>query len=260
MRLRGTCAETRELLGAHVLGALEADDCAAVERHLAVCPDCAAEHDGLAGLLPLLDVAADEVPPPPPALEEALLDSLARERGAPAGAEAAGRHGSAPRLGFRLPRIALLGGGLAAGMAVLVIGLVLALGGGAGGGGAGGGPSSALPPAPAPGAQAFVVDLRGDGAATGRAALRARPGGTSVALEGHGLPPDAVLEMECVKDDGESLPAGTFRTDASGRVDVALTTAARSGEYHLLRIMRRDRGGGVMLAGTIPSGGSARPY
>jgi hypothetical protein len=40
-------ADCRELLAAHALGALEADEAAAVEQHLAACADCRAELAGL---------------------------------------------------------------------------------------------------------------------------------------------------------------------------------------------------------------------
>ena len=37
------CDELRHSLGAYVLGALDAEEAAAVRRHLEECPDCAAQ-------------------------------------------------------------------------------------------------------------------------------------------------------------------------------------------------------------------------
>jgi anti-sigma-K factor RskA len=52
--------------------------------------------------------------------------------------------------------------------------------------------------------------------------------------------PDTVYELWCLRDDGAKVSAGTFRTDAAGRADVSLTTAAIPGEYHRLGIERRS--------------------
>ena len=72
----------REQLGAYVLGALEPGERAEVEAHLAECRACAAERDALAGLPALLDHAHGlEMVPPPAAMEERVLDAVARERG-----------------------------------------------------------------------------------------------------------------------------------------------------------------------------------
>lgn len=69
-----TCREGTQSLGVYLLGALDADERAAVEAHLAVCPDCRNQLDDLAGIPPVLgrlsldDVMADvmAVPPAPP--------------------------------------------------------------------------------------------------------------------------------------------------------------------------------------------------
>jgi hypothetical protein len=68
--------------------------------------------------------------------------------------------------------------------------------------------------------------------------------------------PDTVYELWCLRDDGEKVSAGTFRTDASGRADVNLTTAAVPGEYHRLGVERRtltpgSKPGIAVMAGEI---------
>ena len=100
-----SCAHVREELGGYVLGALEPDERDAVAAHLAGCPACAAEHARLAGLPALLRHADGlEIPAAPPAVEERLLDRVARERGVggwSAGRGRAAAHGAGAR---RSPR------------------------------------------------------------------------------------------------------------------------------------------------------------
>lgn len=58
--------QVAELLGAYALDAVDADECRRVEQHLAECPRCLAELDGLrqsAADLALLSVPDDEHPP-----------------------------------------------------------------------------------------------------------------------------------------------------------------------------------------------------
>jgi Putative zinc-finger len=72
----------RDELGAYVLGALEPSERDAVALHLARCPECAAEHARLARLPELLAYAEGlEIPAAPAAVEERVLDQIARERG-----------------------------------------------------------------------------------------------------------------------------------------------------------------------------------
>jgi hypothetical protein len=80
--------------------------------------------------------------------------------------------------------------------------------------------------------------------ARARIALYRVRGGTGVHLWASGLPagPGRVYEMLCEKR-GWSASAGTFRADASGRVEARLTTAARVGEYERVRVVYRDERG-----------------
>jgi hypothetical protein len=56
------CADTRQALGVYVLGAIDPAERALVDAHVAGCPDCRDELDGLAGLPSLLSrVGADEI-------------------------------------------------------------------------------------------------------------------------------------------------------------------------------------------------------
>jgi hypothetical protein len=148
--------------------------------------------------------------PPPAALEERLLDAVARE---------------APRRRrrmFRLPRIAVIG---LAGTALAAVLVALAL--------VAGGEDAA---------RGYPVEFRAAAAAPAahaRAELHGRPGGTELHLWVRGLPAGAVYEVRCDAP-GWSASAGTFRAGDDGRAYVVLTTAARQGEYDAIRVVRTD--------------------
>jgi hypothetical protein len=219
------CRELRPLVGAAVLGALEPDEAAAVRAHVAGCPSCAAEHARLAPLPGLLKLAAGAeavaLDPPPPALEERLLDAVAH-------ADPGRRRVRRRTRNRSRPRLALLGAAAAGAVAAVAVAIVLATGGGE-------------PPAPT-----YELAFRPAAAAPtarGRATLEAVRGGTALHLWVRGLPAarDAVYEVHC--DAGSwSASAGTFRVGADGRAYVVLTTAARRGEYDAIRVVRRAPG------------------
>jgi Putative zinc-finger len=217
--MTSTCRDLRPLLGAYVLGALEPEETELVREHVASCPACAAEHTRLAplpGLLTLADGAQRAtMEPPSPALEERLLDTVARE---------------APRKRSRRPRrrrfAALAAAGFAA--AAIAVTAVAVVSGGQ------------------PDRHGYLA-LHATQPSTGaeaRAELEQAPGGTVMHLQVSGLPgdPSAVYEVHCDSPDW-SASAGTFRVDANGRASVVLTTAARRGQYDRIRILRRSPGG-----------------
>ena len=117
------CREWRELLGAHALGQLPADERAGLEAHLEGCAECRAELDSLAGVARLMPLADPErfaaAPRPPAALGERVLAAVESER------RAGERRVRGRRRRFGLA----LGGAAAAAAAVLAI---FVLGGGAG--------------------------------------------------------------------------------------------------------------------------------
>jgi anti-sigma factor RsiW len=215
------CHELRLLLGAYVLGALDADEAGAVREHVAECPGCAAEYARLAPLPGLLTLAAGAeaavAEPPPPALEERLLDAVALE--------APPRH-RRRRLEWRRPRRSwLAAGAVTAALAAAVAGVVLTRGDGG----------------PPPG---YGVTLQASAAvprASAWAQLQQVTGGTSMKLWVKDLPRDAgaVYEVHCDAP-GWTASAGTFRVGPDGSAHVVLTTAARRGQYDAIRIERRS--------------------
>ena len=219
----------REELGGYVLGALEPDEREAVSAHLGTCHECAAEYARLAGLPTLLRHADGlEIPAAPPAVDERVLDRVAKERGQRPRRGRSGMLGLLarpwrwrPRLGRRRATIAaaVAGAALGAGVTAVVLG-----------GDDGGRPAGR-----------YALRLTGAAGASARAQLEPGRGGTEVHLWVKGLPPgaEAVYEVRCERP-GWSASAGTFRADARGRAYVVLTTAARIGEYERIRVVRRS--------------------
>jgi Anti-sigma-K factor rskA/Putative zinc-finger len=241
--MSSACNECRTLLGGYVLHALEPDEAETVSRHLADCAACAAEHGQLMTIPPILDAAgADETPieHPPAALEEAVLDRFAREHpGHPAEQQRPRRKTFRQRIRAALrplarPLPAALAGALAA--AAVTAAIIV------------------LPGSSRESGELYQASLSGSPAAPGATAsarLKVLDTGTDVNLAVHGLRggPGSVYELWCIRDDGQKVSAGTFRTDASGNANVNLTTAAIPGEYQKLGVERKP--GVNVMAGEI---------
>ncbi len=75
-------AEARDLLGAFALGALEAQEAAAVRAHLATCAECQAE---IAALWSAVDALPELIEPmdPPPGLRDRISAAILAEAAAP---------------------------------------------------------------------------------------------------------------------------------------------------------------------------------
>jgi anti-sigma factor RsiW len=68
------CSESRLLLGAYTLGGLEEEQAAELRAHLATCTSCSEEHDRLARVVSMLDIAGPlESQPLPQGLEDRLV-------------------------------------------------------------------------------------------------------------------------------------------------------------------------------------------
>jgi len=205
------CRTHGDLVGPYVLGALEPDEMEEMRRHLASCARCAAEARALAGLPSLLDrVEADErVVTPRPELEDAVLDRFVRERAA--------MRGPARRRRWR-PLAAA-----AAAAAAVAVALVLF-----------------LPSGDDDGAYARA-EMRGHGA-WAVATVAEVEAGTRVRIRADDLRRGS-YELWCVQSDGRWVSGGSFRARRDGSAAAELTAAVRPGDYHVVVITRRSRGG-----------------
>ena len=88
------CSDVLELSGAFVLGALTAEEAAAVREHLAACPEAHAEVAELGSVVPALFETVEQVQPPA-GLKDRILAAAAAEHRATATPEAAAQEGAA---------------------------------------------------------------------------------------------------------------------------------------------------------------------
>lgn len=201
-------AETRNPLGAYLLGGLDADDRATFENHLSTCAPCRDELSRSAALPSLLR-SVDHTGHP------------STEQTQPA---------AAPQLALllrrrlrRTRRRRALSAAVAA--AVVVTGLVL------------------VPPLlrPATPPTAAVVQLTGtDGAPTGRAVLDPRPWGTAVTLSAVGLPADGPFALEITSRTGNHERAASWGTTSDGHAQVTGATSLPPGSIERLQILGPD--------------------
>ena len=220
------CETHGDLVGGYVLQALDPTEQTAMKRHLEECEACRREYEALAGLPALLDrvVPADVPPPTPsPALEEAVLDRFARERG------------RRQRVRFRWPpKLAFAGAAAAIAVACLVALLVRG------------------PEADPAYANGKLVGLQG---ADGGFSVKAVPAGTEVNLWVEGLPSrsGAAYELWCVRTDGRWVSGGSFRPRPDGETNVKLTAGVMPGDYHIVVVSRPGEGkrAGEVLRGTL---------
>lgn len=217
------CPTHGELLGGYVLGALEPEEMRDMRRHLESCAVCSRQRARLDDIPGLLDtvVPADVPPPaPPPRLEEALLDRVAREgRGRPSG-RARGR--------WRV-----LAGGLAAAAATAA--LVLAL------------------TRPDGDEEAYAhAGLAGAPGARASVEVEAVDAGTRVRLRARGLAPAgrAGYQLWCIRTDGRWVSGGSFHA-RGGTADVVLTAAVQPGQYHRLVVTRAGSRTPAVLRGRL---------
>ena len=234
-----SCARCLELIGPDALGALDPAEARLVREHLASCPACAAEHDRLAPLPALLDLAGDPVPDEvaPASLRQAVLDGYARDSGR---RRARGR----PQRRWRRAAVA---GAVVAASAGAVLGALAATG------------TFASEPWSA------EYALRGTAsapAARGEAHVWEADHGLGVRLRVQGLPSapgDTHYEMWLVAE-GPPVSAGAFGVGPDGSADVNLRVEAPTARFSRMGVSlepdARDpaRNGRRMLEGRLEDG------
>jgi hypothetical protein len=228
------CRDIRPELGGYVLGALEPDEAAVVRRHIDSCAKCASEHAALMELPALLDLAQgiDAAAGPAPAVEERVLDRVARAPRARRGRPRALAWLKRPRRPLAIAAVGLACAAIGAGAAVLVS------------------PNSGEPEGSMPNYQVVLKGTAAMPSASARAALERVPGGTTVLLWVRGLPGNSDTIYEVLCDKGQySMSAGTFRADPEGRANITLTTAAQVGEYDRIRVVRHEWNPATQQAG-----------
>jgi anti-sigma factor RsiW len=163
------CTEARGMIGADLLGRLEAGERGRLDEHLRLCPRCAERRAQLEGVVGLIDLAGPPAAAPlPDGLEERLVAHGVAEISPP------------PRRRIRIAsartvRIAIAGAFVGAASALAV---TAALGGF-------GGSTSASPPSEW---QVTLVATPRAPTAKAVAYLINRPGGATIALQAQGLP------------------------------------------------------------------------
>jgi predicted anti-sigma-YlaC factor YlaD len=192
-----TC-ETTVSLGVYLLGALEPAERAAVEAHLATCPQCRDALDELSGVPSLLDRLSldDLVPEPVPPSEDLFERVAARAREENAALDAPRRARHRRLLAAAAAATVLAGGGIAAWAAL------------------GGSDDYARPP---------------DGKVHMSVVLAAQATGTSYTVTVSGLPTDEHCKLIAVAKDGTRDVAGKWDATYQGQAnETGSTSIARS--------------------------------
>ncbi|MET9022295.1 zf-HC2 domain-containing protein [Actinopolymorpha sp. NPDC004070] len=214
-----TCAEVRAAIGAHVLGALDAAEAAAVDAHLADCAECRAAYDDLAGLPALLGlVGAEEAATVGEALPEGPGESADSSSSAPDTDELGLRRllarVRAERARERRRRLAVAlaaaavtvavagGGGWAVGQALAPSGPPVA--------------GSTPTPSPAPTGHSTAPPVRWSGtnatlAVDGTATMNGVPWGTRVDIVLHGVQQGQVCSLTVYDRSGRRWDGGSWR-------------------------------------------------
>lgn len=205
-------------LAGWVLGALEAEDAEAFERHLEACDDCRAELDQLERLPALLSIAAPPVELPGD-LEERTLAAV---------------HRAASRRRGR--RFAQLGTAAAACLALVA---VLTLG------------NLGVQPQTA----SFALSPVAGGAMRAEANARKVANGWEVDLTAVNLPPG---QYECWYTGPGDLPgtpnrvsAGTFKVEPNGQVEVTMTVAVSPLQFTMMEISKEPADNNPAMTGTV---------
>lgn len=205
------------LLGAYILGGLDADERKQFEAHLDECARCRADATDFAPLPVLLSRAdpADSEPTPQP---DAVIDATLRE-------VIATRRETARRR-----RVAA--GGLVGAAAVAVTVMI----------------TTVIPSdgeQTPPGTGTFAMQPAANADVTGRVTLTPQPWGTSVSLELRKLPPSGAFTLRTMDDSGRMQPAASWTATPDGVGVVKGVTGIPMPKLRKLNIVDADN---VVLA------------
>ena len=207
-----THTQLRHALGSYLLGSLEPTERAAVEAHLAGCATCREELASFAALPALMSrVGVDQVREPPPPVPPAVLGRALE-------AVAAERAGTLVHL--HRWRLATVLSAAAAVVVAVVLGVT----------------TVAARPATTPGGVALVAAA--GVTASGTATLEAKPWGTAITLQLHGLPQGGDFSAWVTADDGTRSIAATWSPTPDGHV--VLTGAANIHDDRLAEVQVRQ--------------------
>jgi hypothetical protein len=184
------CRAWRERLAASLVGALGAEEEAALRAHLDGCWACraeAAELGAVVALLPLADVSRiAELPVPPAGLGDRIVSRVAGERS---------RSDRRRRRWFGAAVA-----GIAAATTLVALTFTLVTQGG----------------------EAAVITLKGPPGVTASATVRAKAWGTQIELDVTGLPAEQTYGVWLEEPDGRRTPAGTFVSVGGRRMHMVL--------------------------------------
>ncbi|WP_217160579.1 zf-HC2 domain-containing protein [[Mycobacterium] fortunisiensis] len=179
--------EPHVLLGAYILGGLDAEERTSFEAHLRECAQCRAQAADFAPLPALLSKAD------PADLE---TESTAGDDQTPALADMLAERRAAAHRRLRR-RVAL--GSCAAVLAAVALLVVI--------------PRGDTPP---PGTGTFAMHSMAATGASGSVTLTPKPWGTAIVLDLKELPPDGVFTLRTMDDSGQMQPAATWAAMPTG--------------------------------------------
>ncbi|MGI8538495.1 MAG: anti-sigma factor family protein [Rubrobacteraceae bacterium] len=193
----------RELLGARLLGEIEPEEESELERHLETCPECRAEEAELRSVADLLgepgSLEKEDLEPPPELKEKVVEEVFGDGRGG-------GDGGRRARTKAPLAAFAAVAAVVLVGVAAVFVGL----------------PNSG---APGLGDEEPISFGSPPAGVTVEASVVAHTWGTELLMDAEGLEAGEVYTVSIEREDGDTVPTGTFIGVGGAKIDCALNAA-----------------------------------